>query len=60
MFQTKVVQKIKIHNLFSVTFKNLATDEVMWKNTVEPNRFQMTVWSMRFVCCIPKALNPHY
>jgi len=48
MFLTKVVQKIKSHILFSVTFLNLATDEVMWKNTVEPNRSQMTVWSMRF------------
>jgi len=57
---TKVVQKIKTHILFSTTFLNLATDEVMWKNTVEPNRSQMTVWSMRYACWIPKATNPHY
>jgi len=56
----KSYKKIKSHILFSVTFLNLATDEVMWKNTVEPNRSQMTVWSMRLACCIPKATNPHY
>jgi len=48
------------HILFSVPFLNLATDEVMWKNTVEPNRSQMTVWSMRYACWIPEATNPHY
>ena len=27
----------------------------MCKNIAEPNRPQMTIWSMRIVCCIPKA-----
>jgi hypothetical protein len=27
----------------------------MWKNIVEPDRAQMTVWRMRIACWIPKA-----
>jgi hypothetical protein len=29
----------------------------MWKNVIELNRPQMTVWLMRIVCWIPKATN---
>jgi hypothetical protein len=45
MFQTKVVEKIKTHILCSVTFfpKNRAVYEIMWKNTVQPDRPQMTI-----------------
>ena len=28
---------------------------IMWKNIVEPDRPQMTIWRMRFACWIPKA-----
>ena len=61
MLQTKVVQKIKIHILCSVTFffENRAVYEIMWKNTVETGRRQMTVWRMRIACWIPKATNTH-
>ena len=31
----------------------------MWKNTVQPDRPQMTVWGLRFACWIPKAINTH-
>jgi hypothetical protein len=31
----------------------------MWKNTVEPDRPQMTIWRMRIACWIPKATNTH-
>jgi len=24
--------------------------EIMWKNIVQPDRSQMTIWRMRFVC----------
>ena len=27
----------------------------MWKNMVNPDRPQMTIWRMRIACCIPKA-----
>jgi hypothetical protein len=44
MFQTKVVEKIKTHILFSVTFpENRAVYEIMWKNMVQGNRPQMTI-----------------
>ena len=31
----------------------------MWKNTVERDRPQMTVWFMRIACWIPKAANTY-
>ena len=54
MFLTEVVQKIKRHILY-IFFENLAGYEIMWKNTVEPDRPQMTIWRVRVACCIPKA-----
>jgi len=29
----------------------------MWKNIVEPDRPQMTIWRMRFACWLPKTTN---
>jgi hypothetical protein len=47
MFQTKAVDKIKTDILFSISFiENCTVCEVMWKNTVEPGRPQMTIWGM--------------
>jgi len=59
MFQTKVVQKIKTHILFSITFSPeiRAIYEIMWKNIVQPGRPQMTIWRMRIACCVTKATN---
>ena len=31
----------------------------MWKNIVEPDRPQMTVWSVRITCRVPKGKNTH-
>jgi len=51
MFQAKVVDKIKTHNVRSVTFfGNPAFYEVMWKNTVDPGRPQMTIFLLRIAC----------
>jgi len=36
-------------------FENRAFYEVMWKNTVEGSRPQMTIWCMCIACWIPKA-----
>jgi hypothetical protein len=60
MFQTKVVDKIKKHILCSLTFflKNPAIFE-RFKNIVQSDRPQMTVWRMRFSCWITKATNTH-
>ena len=46
MFHTKFVQKLKTHILCSVTFffENRAVCEIMWENTVERGRTQMTIW----------------
>ena len=63
VFPSKVVEKIKTHNLCSVTFffpfENRAAYEIMWKNIVEPERPQMTIWHMLIACGIPKASNTH-
>ena len=62
MFQTKVVEKIKTHVLYLVTFfffENRAVYEKMWVNIVERGRPQMTIWRMRIACWIPKATNTH-
>ena len=58
MFQTNVVEKIKIHTMCSVTFffsKNRAVYERMLKNVVEQGGPQMTIWRMRFACWMSKA-----
>jgi hypothetical protein len=35
--------------------ENCAIYEMMWKNIVEPNRPQMTIWLMCIACWIPEA-----
>jgi hypothetical protein len=57
IFQTKIVGTIKTHILFSIIFfsENRVVFEVKWKNTVEPDRPQMTIWRMRIACWITKA-----
>ena len=52
-FQTKVVQKIKTHFMFSdffFFFENRAVYGIMWKNIVERCMPQMTIWRMRIAC----------
>jgi hypothetical protein len=45
MFQKKVTQKNKTHILCLITnFFNRAVYEIMWKNIVDPNRAQITVF----------------
>jgi hypothetical protein len=39
--------------------ENRAVYEIMWKNSVEPGRPQMTIWRTRIACWIPKATNTH-
>ena len=58
MFETKLVEKIKTHILWSITFcENRAVFEIMWKHIVEPDRPQMTILRKRIACWIPKATN---
>jgi hypothetical protein len=58
MFQTKVVEKIKTHILYSITFFRKSYHE--WdnvENIAEPGRTQMTIWRMRVACWITKLAN---
>jgi len=48
------------HFIFSkFFFENGTVYELMWKNIVQPDMQQMTVWHMRIACWIPKATNTH-
>jgi hypothetical protein len=49
------------HNTFMLSFslENPAVYEIVWENTVESNRPQITVWRMRIVCWIPKSTNTY-
>ena len=38
-------------------FENRAFYEIMWKNTVEQDRPQMTVWRKSIACWITRAIN---
>jgi hypothetical protein len=42
------------NNFFS---ENRAFYEIMWKNAVEPNKPQMTLWCVSIVSWIPNATN---
>jgi hypothetical protein len=47
---------VNVQQLFS---KKCAVYEITWKNIVEPDRPQMTIWRMRIGCWIPKTTNTH-
>jgi hypothetical protein len=56
----KVVEKIGTHIVRSVTlFEIRAVYEIMWKDIVELDKPQMTIWRMRIACWIAKATNTH-
>jgi len=58
--QTKVVEKIRMHILCSVTFfLNYAVYEIMWKNIVQRGRPRMTIWHVHISCWITKATHTH-
>ena len=42
-----------------IFFESPAVYEIMWKNTVEPNRPPMTVWHMHIACWIPRVMDTH-
>jgi hypothetical protein len=60
MFQTRVVEKLKTHNLCPKTFfENRVFYEIMWKNIVEPDKPQMTICRMSISCYITEATDTH-
>jgi hypothetical protein len=44
---------------FSKFFKNCAVYEITWKNMVESNRPQMTLWCIHIACRITKATDTY-
>ena len=62
MFQTEVAEKIKRHLFclaFFFSFENHVVYEIVWINTVEPYRPQITIWRVSCTCWIPKTTNTH-
>jgi len=62
MFQTKVVEKVKTHILWSIYIyiyikENRLIYEIIWYKIVEPDRPQMTIRSMHITCWFPNATN---
>jgi hypothetical protein len=56
----KVVEKIKTHILFSVTFFENYAVELMWKNIVEWGRpHDNIIQHMCITCWIPQVTNIH-
>jgi len=49
-------QNIPIFNNFS---KNRAVYEIIWKNMVQPDRPQMTIWRMGLARSITRAIDTH-
>ena len=38
-------------------FENSTVCEIMWKNMVEPDRPQVTIWCMHISCCIANVMS---
>jgi len=57
MFRAKFVEKIETHTLCSLNYfpKIVPLYEKIWKNMVKPDRPQITIWHMRFLCPSIKA-----
>jgi hypothetical protein len=47
------------YDQYHFLIENRASYEIMWKNIVELDRPQVTIWRMRLACWIPKATNTH-
>ena len=60
MFRTEIVEKIQAHFMTDIfSPENCAVFEIVWKNTVQRSRPQMTIWRMRIACWVNKATNRH-
>jgi len=56
----KSCRENQTHILSSITFfENHAIYEVMWKNLVEPENKQITMWHLHIARWIPEATNTH-
>ena len=60
MFQKICRENQNTHFMFSNFFpENIVVCGIIWKNIVEPDRPQLTIWRMRFAYQITKAANTH-
>jgi hypothetical protein len=60
MFQTGFVERVRPYILYSMFFfVNHAFYEIMWKDIVQSDRPQMTLWRMSFTYWTPKITNTH-
>ena len=57
IFQTNLKRKSKQILCSIILFENSAVYEKIWKNIVEMDRLQRTLWRTRTTCWIPKATN---
>jgi len=57
----EVAEKIRTHFTFnnSLFFENRTFYEKIWKNIVQPDRQQTTIWRMPIAFWIPKTTNSH-
>jgi hypothetical protein len=53
MFRTNVGEKNTRFTPNNFFFENRAVYKIMCKNTVQPDKPQITIWRMRTACCIP-------
>jgi len=59
MLRTKVVEKIKTGVYVQYFSENPSVCKIMWKNAVDPDTPQMTIWLTRIACWIPKATDTY-
>jgi hypothetical protein len=61
MSQSNVAKKLETHILCSIKCfsEKRAVCEIMWKNIVEPDRQQMTIWLTRIACWVTKATDTY-
>ena len=59
MFQTKVVEKIKTHFMFSNFFFFFFENRAVYDIMCELGMPQKKIWRTRIACWIPKATNTH-
>jgi len=71
LFQTRLVEKITTHKLYSIYIyiyiererererEYRAVNEIMWKTILEPGRKNTKIRRMGMACGIPKSTNTH-
>ena len=57
----RLVEKIKTHVVWSIAFffENHAFYEIIWKNIVQPDRTQMTIWRMHIAYFVSQGTDTH-